>query len=607
MKIILSKFLFLLLTILCFGWYLPATVSAANNFTTDYNVTYSPSEDGTTHALLNVTLTNTSSQYYASLYKVQLGFDKITNVKASDPDGPINPILSKTDEGYIIELKFNKKSVGMGSKLTFTLSFDTPNVAKQYGKIWEINIPGIANPDEFQSFTVHVDTPPTFGHAAYIKPAQASNNLTFTKDQLGKAGISVAVGDQQVYIFHLVYHLKNNNVFPIKTEIALPPSTNYQDVFIQNISPRPDNVVIDKDGNWLAQFSLLPSQQLDVTADGKAQVILTPKQVELSPQEIAEYTKPQKHWESGDDAIKELADTLKTPQAIYQYVVKTLKYDFSRVTESKPRLGALGALKNQNSAVCLEFTDLFIALARAAGIPAREINGYAYTENSRQRPLSLVKDILHAWPEYYDQNKKTWVMIDPTWGSTTGGVDYFNTLDFDHFAFVVKGRDSEYPIPAGGYKLLSDKNAKDVNVDFGESIIQQTPAFEVKSNVPDFVMSALPIAGNVTVMNNGQGLVPAQIMYLDTTSLSPQNQTVAVDPIPPFGWTNVPVRFNPPSFLTNSKRQFTIRLADKTATQTVDISPLLMRKWGIIGIGGGIIIGILTIIIFIITRKSRRV
>ncbi len=31
-------------------------------------------------------------------------------------------------------------------------------------------------------------------------------------------------------------------------------------------------------------------------------------------------------------------------------------------------------------------------------------------------------------------------MIDPTWGATTGGVDYFETLDFDHFAFVVKGK-----------------------------------------------------------------------------------------------------------------------------------------------------------------------
>ena len=59
----------------------------------------------------------------------------------------------------------------------------------------------------------------------------------------------------------------------------------------------------------------------------------------------------------------------------------------------------------------MEFTDLFVAIARAAGIPARESVGYAYTTNSRLRPLSLVTDVLHAWPEYYDADKKIWVHL----------------------------------------------------------------------------------------------------------------------------------------------------------------------------------------------------
>ena len=113
-------------------------------------------------------------------------------------------------------------------------------------------------------------------------------------------------------------------------------------------------------------------------------------------------------------------------------------------------MGALSALNNPTSAVCLEFTDLFVALSRAAGIPAREIDGYAYTNNAHDRPLSLTEDVLHAWPEYYDFDKKAWIMVDPTWGNTTGGIDYFNALDFDHIAFVIKGENSGYPIPAGG-------------------------------------------------------------------------------------------------------------------------------------------------------------
>ena len=180
------------------------------------------------------------------------------------------------------------------------------------------------------------------------------------------------------------------------------------------MDPRPTNVIVDKDDSWLAQYNLLPSQKVDVIVDGKAEVHLVPKIQKLSEKESAIYIAQKQYWEASSDTIRELADELKTPQAIYNYVVKTLKYDFSRVTDSKPRLGALGALKEQNSAVCLEFTDLFIALARAEGIPAREVDGFAYTENSKQRPFSLVKDILHAWPEYYDKDQKTWIMVDPT-------------------------------------------------------------------------------------------------------------------------------------------------------------------------------------------------
>jgi len=55
-------------------------------------------------------------------------------------------------------------------------------------------------------------------------------------------------------------------------------------------------------------------------------------------------------------------------------------------------------------------------------------------------------------------------MIDPTWGSTTSGIDYFKNLDLDHIAFVIKGSESEYPIPAGGYKF--ENASKDVNVRF---------------------------------------------------------------------------------------------------------------------------------------------
>src|ERR1700730_3643454 len=99
--ILFSFFLFLL----C----LPQAVSASSNFNTDYHVTYTIDQNGIAHAVVNGTLTNTTSQYYATSYTIQLGFDAISNIKAQDAGGPITPQVSKNGTGYIISLNFNNK------------------------------------------------------------------------------------------------------------------------------------------------------------------------------------------------------------------------------------------------------------------------------------------------------------------------------------------------------------------------------------------------------------------------------------------------------------------------------------------------------------------
>lgn len=599
----LAKFVSSLLLSIVLLLVTTAQVHAATNFKTDYHVTYSIDESGIAHSVVNITLTNLTSQYFAPSYKMQLGFSEIKNVTARDAKGPIEPVVTKNDAGYVIEVKFNNKAVGLDSKQQFAIMFDTSKIARNHGKIWEIDIPGISNPNDFNSFVVDLKVPPSFGQAAYTKPKQPNNSLTFSKDTLGKSGISIGFGEKQMYKFNLKYHLRNPNLYPITTEIALPPNTNYQDIFISDIEPKPENVIQDKDGNWLAQYKLKSAQNLDVLVAGNAEVSLKPKLVELTLEEMQTYTREQKYWETSNTQIRELADELKTPARIYDYVVDALDYDFKRVTEEKPRLGALGALQNQNSAVCREFTDLFIALARAAGIPAREVNGFAYTENAKQRPLSMEKDILHVWPEYYDREKRTWVMVDPTWGSTTGGVDYFDVMDFAHFAFVIKGINSEYPIPAGGYKNADQDPSKDVHVEFTTNAVlgTSTNSVQTESSIPDLAIAGLPIQGDIKITNTSSTYLPPQILYLTSNTFLPGTQTMATQGIPPFGSTEVPVKFQPTAFLTNTQGDYTIRVAGVTNVQSVKAAPLYATP-----VGGGVAVGILAFIIFAIAYQSRR-
>lgn len=573
------KKLFFIFSLFLFILFKPQPIFANSNFKTTSHAIYKIEANGNTHTDVTITLENLTAQYYASSYTVSLGFQQVRNLSASDPLGLITPQVTQKGDSQVVTVNFNKKNTGLNSKLTFTLSFDSSDIAKKVGSIWEVNIPGIADQQDFDAFDVDVLVPKSFGQPSFIKPQQIDQSLHFTKEQLGRSGISMAFGAQQTYYFSLTYHLANNNFFPVTTEIALPPQTNYQNVFINTMQPKPTNVIIDKDGNWLAKYYLLPSQKLNVIVKGTTDTSITPQPVYLSEEDKKLYLQEQPSWQISNGKIKTLARQLRTSEAIYDYVVKTLTYDYSRVTQHQQRLGAVNILATPNSAVCLEFTDLFIALARAAGIPAREVDGYAYTQNSKERPLSLLRDILHAWPEYYDNDLKKWIMVDPTWGNTTHGIDYYHTLDFDHFAFAIKGANSSYPVPAGGYKLNGQEDTKDVTVDFSSGHPDSTVSSESTVSLPDSITLNSTVIGKVTIKNNGHRLLPSQKISINASDFPIPAKTITAPEIPPFGTINVPFSMDTPHTLTNNMAVFTIHVADQTVTKTVYAQPLIIEQF----------------------------
>ncbi len=589
-----------LISLVIISLFFSKPVYSSENFKTNYDVVYEINNTGITNANFSVTLTNTTPQYFASSYKMIFGFDDITNLKAFDAEGEIETSLKKTNDGSEIELIFNKKPIGIGSSLTFNLEFETKNIVQKYGNVWEVNIPGVSDIRDFDEYFLEVKTPPSFGKPIFIKPEHGGEKLKFDKNQIGNSGISMTFGDKQVIDFSLEYDLQNSNFHPIKSQIALPPSTNYQTVFITQMEPKPNNVILDFDGNWIAEYSLKKGTNKKIKVKGQAVINLSPKNVKITEKEKNEYTKSKSSWQTSNNEVVKLAEKLKTPEAIYNYVVEYLSYDFSGINSKKERLGAVKSLKNPDKAVCREFTDLFIAIARAAEIPAREINGYANTNNSSNRPLSLVEDVLHAWPEYYDYKKKTWVMVDPTWGSTTGGVDYFHTLDINHFTFVRKGTDDNYPIPAGGYKSAAVNSKKYININFSEKIPEYKSSSDIRTSINNTHIAGIPLTTEITVTNTGSGFIPPQVLSLSSDKLEPVKNKFDIAGIPPFGRIVINAKFEPTDPLTNMDAGFKISYSDKIYNQDVKIAPFYMTLSGI----GGILIVLFTIITIIFATKT---
>jgi len=470
-KLIKAFVLFFIL--LAINYSLTATsVHAANEFSIDANVTYDVQNSGKTLVTHNITLVNNVSNLYATTYSISLENIDAQNIQARDSKGNVIPTdITKNGSVTSIKVNFSDDVVGKGVQRNFSISYENSSFSVKTGEIWEVTVPRLGDNSNFRNYQVVVKIPVSFGLEAYISPSptssQKTNNgyiYTFDRKSITTTGITAGFGEFQVFSFNLSYHLDKDS----PPQIALPPDTTFQKVYIQNIDPKPDNVTVDADGNWLATYNLAERQRVDVIVSGAVQIFAGyrpfPKPTD---QELEDNLKGTEYWQVDDPQIKALAGELKTPEAIYNYVAGNLKYDFSRVEPNTERLGAVRALQNPTQAICMEFTDLFIAIARAAGIPAREINGYAYTENPSLEPLSLVADVLHAWPEYYDKDKGAWIPVDPTWGATSGGVDYFNKLDLRHFAFVIHGENDTTPYPPGSYKLGTNPQ-KDVFVSFGK-------------------------------------------------------------------------------------------------------------------------------------------
>jgi|GEM_PF-803391 len=354
--------------------------------------------------------------------------------------------------------------VNKESSYDVNLKFIQKNLGSINGNIYELILPTVSNVDNFK-YRAIVILPNSFNRKISLakpKPTVISNNQIIWDNPKVKT-IYATFGDKQIYKTQIYYRLKNDRFIPIYTEVAFPPDTLYQQIFINQIVPEPITTYSDEDGNLIGKYLLKPKEDRSILFDGKIVVFSQPRD-EIKTL-IRQKIKTQERYllrESNDWQIDNIErfSNLKEINDIYYYIVNEFKYDYTRLAKKTSRVGANIAL-NEKTGVCTEFTDSFIALAREKGFFAREIQGFGFTAEPQLRPITLSSDILHSWPEFFDRRINLWIPIDPTWENTSG-IDYFNSFDFNHIVFAIHGKESRYPVPAGAYKTT---NSKDVLID----------------------------------------------------------------------------------------------------------------------------------------------
>ncbi|GAB4027232.1 MAG: hypothetical protein Fur0011_4730 [Candidatus Microgenomates bacterium] len=463
-----------------------------------------------------IDLTNKLSHIYPTTYNLSISSGDIKDVKVNVMGDSVSPQVDNQNSTTSIHIPVRNPKIGKDQKTTLNITYNTLSFAEIIGDTVTITLPKTAKGNEAESFIRRVVVPNSYPELSYssLKTTEASNSgqsryYVFTGS--GDQNLTLHFGTTASYDLKLFYLLKNTTSITATSELALPPDTAYQRVVLNDINPKPTEIVIDSDGNWLARYLLPPLSKLDVKAD--LSIIVSPTPIYFDPSSSAPMREDE-YWEQSS-SIKQLATNLKNPKNLYNYLIESLSYDYTQISRQK-RLGANATLSKPDSSICTEFTDLFVATSRAMGIPSRAIIGYAVTSNNTLKPQSSNIDILHAYPEYQDPSSKAWKSVDPTWGHTTGGSEYFDILDFGHITFVRWGASSSYPLPAGSYR--ENRTGKQIEVTIRES----------SPKIPETSYKLESVGKTNYLVNSGKAAIINEKLMIN-------NQEVSVTYLPPYG------------------------------------------------------------------------
>lgn len=174
-------------------------------------------------------------------------------------------------------------------------------------------------------------------------------------------------------------------------------------------------------------YSVIQSQDLEVAYSDKNAPFLIPIQ-------NINYSDASKAVVKSKDLTKNCKTELEKVEAVYKYIVETVKYDYDKANDVKagkivsPYLPDVDGTYSSSKGICYDYSSLMAAMLRSVGIPTKLVTGTVSGGGS------------HAWNEVYISGTgwikiqsqiyfdgKSFKLMDSTFASsnTNGKLDSF--------------------------------------------------------------------------------------------------------------------------------------------------------------------------------------
>lgn len=371
----------------------------------------------------------------------------LPTLQVDDGSGSPADYTTEVDgQNLLVKVKRKQNQI-FGQVVTMSVTYQSHALSSRNGAIVDLYVPSFAADFPFSDqntdrvYTTIVRIPKSFGGVNLVVPEKTATDggdyweYQFAQQELTGVISWLQVGTTQFYEFNIIQPYAATTNVPaffnsyrviLPRDVSAGPVT--QKVYFQEISPTPQRTFVDDLGNLVAEFVIPADRSGDIVIKGFATVtenrsinIKDSGSLENIDTEVSALnTASGQYWEVDAAEIQSVAKQLKAEvgsddiyalmEHTYEYVVAKIDYSTVKRFGLNVRQGALATL-NGKAAVCMEYSDLFIALLRAQGVPARAAFGYGYDSRSTNGV-----DTAHQWAEVYIPNLDSWIGVDTTWG-----------------------------------------------------------------------------------------------------------------------------------------------------------------------------------------------
>ncbi|MGI6684576.1 MAG: S-layer homology domain-containing protein [Bacillota bacterium] len=268
----------------------------------------------------------------------------------------------------------------------------------------------------------------------------------------------------------------------------------YQDLLGEELSPWPTKIVESSTGTRQAIFEIpviKPGGKIIITQRYGIRNYAVNFNIEswqvssdYSDEKIdIKYLQPETKIESDHPLIvnyaRDLVKNETNPYLKAQKLFADINLFMTYKDGPNANKGALNAIRT-GEGNCEDYTNLFIAAARAVGIPARWKTGYLYLPKEYNAPPYIKEDgslditlMRHTWPEIYLPNVG-WMVLDPTFTYTIkSGKRQEKAIDWSKFGRITSSSRHiffSYGSHDDGYIELNYSGPKP-KVEFSESLV----------------------------------------------------------------------------------------------------------------------------------------